>query len=337
MRNQICRIGLLGLDTSHGPTFTGILNNPYDPFFIPGAEVVAAFPGGSSDMPISASRVGGFTDELRSAYKIPIFDDPVKVAERSDFVFITAADGRVHLDLLTRTAPLGKPTFIDKPFVISVEQAEKMFVCAEGSGIRLFASSAFRYADPLVDFIVRARANRERILECEIHCWLPIEDTQGRYFWYGIHAAEMALLLLGTGATMINASGNSETDHIAVEYGDERKATILGSRRDSSFWVQVRTENRTVTIDLEPAMSSLSSRLLWTVLDVLSESKFPSLWRHTPQGSVSGNRPSRVLDPLPNETLEVIQILEAAGKSYVQGKGVAIATSLKHKEQYVNR
>ena len=59
------RVGLIGLDTSHASTFTSILQNPDDPFHIPGARVVAGCPGGSPDMPISISRVAGFTSELR--------------------------------------------------------------------------------------------------------------------------------------------------------------------------------------------------------------------------------------------------------------------------------
>ena len=43
-------LGLIGLDTSHAPTFTKLINDPHDPFHIPGARVVAAYPGGSPDM-----------------------------------------------------------------------------------------------------------------------------------------------------------------------------------------------------------------------------------------------------------------------------------------------
>jgi len=324
MKNKTYRIGLLGLDTSHASTISGLINDPYNPLFIPGAEVVGAYPGGSPDMAISASRVDGFTNELRNNLRIPIFDDPVRVAEQSDLIFMTAADGRVHFDLLKRIAPLKKPTFIDKPFAISVEQAEKMLDCAAVHGVRLFASSAFRYADPLVDFIVEARTNQERILEAEIHCWLPIEETQGRYFWYGIHAAEMSQALFGVGARTVSASGNGDTDKIIVEYGSDRRSTIIGSRTDHRFWLQVRTDKRNIRIDLETAMHSLTARLACAALDTLTDGTFPSLWRHTTEGSVSGPRASKSIDPSLGETLEVVRILEAAGNSYAQGKSISV-------------
>ena len=59
------RIGMIGLDTSHVPAFTDILNNPQNKAHVPGAKVVGAFKGGSPDIESSASRVDGFQDARR--------------------------------------------------------------------------------------------------------------------------------------------------------------------------------------------------------------------------------------------------------------------------------
>ena len=59
------RIGMIGLDTSHVTAFTPVLNDPKNPNHVPGAKVVAAFKGGSQDIEASASRVEGYTKELR--------------------------------------------------------------------------------------------------------------------------------------------------------------------------------------------------------------------------------------------------------------------------------
>ena len=37
------RVGIVGLDTSHAPAFTRILNDKSDPDHVPGAKVVASF------------------------------------------------------------------------------------------------------------------------------------------------------------------------------------------------------------------------------------------------------------------------------------------------------
>ena len=47
------KVGIIGLDTSHSPAFTRILNDPSHPDHVPGARVIAAYKGGSPDVPAS--------------------------------------------------------------------------------------------------------------------------------------------------------------------------------------------------------------------------------------------------------------------------------------------
>ena len=68
------RIGIVGLDTSHVPAFTEVLNNPAAKNHVAGAKVVAGFKGGSADIPSSADRVDGFTATLRDKYGVKICD-----------------------------------------------------------------------------------------------------------------------------------------------------------------------------------------------------------------------------------------------------------------------
>ena len=291
------RVGLIGLDTSHASTFTSILHNPNDPFHIPGARVVAAYPGGSPDMPISISRVAGFANELRDTYGVRIMDAPEGVAEACDLVFILASDGRVHPALLRTVAGRGKPVFVDKPFAVSASDAQDMFTLAAESGTRVFASSAFRYADSLVSALTSIRAAGERVKTCRVRYWLQIQKTQGRYFWYGIHGAEMLRAIMGPGVREVEAFGSADQDSVTVWHDDGRQSAMIGSKVDGTFSVKIETDKRELDIDLSSSMHSLSARLLWTALDVLTEGRFPRLWGATAAGSVSGTRPGRSLDP----------------------------------------
>ena len=54
------RIGMIGLDTSHVTAFTEIMHNAEAKGHVPGARVVAAFKGGSPDIPSSINRVEGY-------------------------------------------------------------------------------------------------------------------------------------------------------------------------------------------------------------------------------------------------------------------------------------
>ena len=56
------RVGIIGTDTSHVPTFTRTLNDATAADHIPGARVVAAYKGGSADVESSASRVEKYAE-----------------------------------------------------------------------------------------------------------------------------------------------------------------------------------------------------------------------------------------------------------------------------------
>jgi predicted dehydrogenase len=324
MSTDVIRVGLIGLDTSHAPTFTKILHDPYDPFHIPGAKVVAAYPGGSPDMDISISRVQGFTNELRDKYGVRIVDAPEEVAEACDLVFILASDGRLHPALFRAVAGHGVPVFVDKPFAISTADAQEMFAIAAQTNTRVFASSAFRYADSLVSALEAIRALGEKVKTCRIRYWMQIQETQGRYFWYGIHASEMLLAIMGKGVREVEVSSKDDQDTIAVWHEDGRQSSLIGSRNDGTFHLSIETNKQQHEIDLGPSISSITARMLAAALDVLTEGQFPRLWRATVAGSVSGNRPGRVLDPDPEETLEVIRLLDAAQHSYASQQKTAI-------------
>jgi predicted dehydrogenase len=324
VNGNVIRVGLIGLDTSHASAFTSILHNPDDPLHIPGARVVAAYPGGSPDMPISISRVNGFTSELRDTYGVRIMDAPEDVAEACDLVFILASDGRVHPSLFRTVAGRGKPVFIDKPFAVSASDGQDMVTLAAETGTRVFASSAFRYADGLVSALNSIHAAGERVKTCRVRYWLQVQATQGRYFWYGIHGAEMLLAIMGRGVREVEASGSADQDSITVWHDDGRQSAIVGSTGDGTFHVSIETDKRELSIDLSSSMPSLSARLLWSALDVLTEGHFPRLWGTTAVGSVSGTRPGRAYDPALEDTIEIVALLDAAQCSYASKQRMAL-------------
>src|SRR5437867_3471357 len=88
------RVGIIGCDTSHVPEFTEILNNPQAKGHVPGAKVVAAFPGGSKDIPSSWSRVEGYAKTLQEKYGVRIYDNIEEVCRDVDAVLLESLDGR---------------------------------------------------------------------------------------------------------------------------------------------------------------------------------------------------------------------------------------------------
>src|SRR5262245_13209254 len=66
------KIGIIGLDTSHVIAFTELLNNAQNKQHVAGGKVIAAFKGGSPDIESSASRVEGYTRQLKDQYGVKI-------------------------------------------------------------------------------------------------------------------------------------------------------------------------------------------------------------------------------------------------------------------------
>ena len=91
------RLGIIGLDTSHVPAFTDVINNPQNKAHVPGAKVVAAFKGGSPDIASSRDRVEGFTKTLVEKYGVKIYDSIEEMVKNVDAVLIESVDGRPHL------------------------------------------------------------------------------------------------------------------------------------------------------------------------------------------------------------------------------------------------
>ncbi len=87
------RAGIIGTDTSHVPAFTGLLDR-HPEWRI---KVVAAFKGGSSDLPTSADRVERFAKTIHDDYGVEIVDSIEALLEKVDVVLLESVDGRPHL------------------------------------------------------------------------------------------------------------------------------------------------------------------------------------------------------------------------------------------------
>ena len=58
------RVGFIGLDSSHCTAFTELLQRDGNTGDLAGVRIVAAYPGGSDDFPLSRDRVAGYTQKM---------------------------------------------------------------------------------------------------------------------------------------------------------------------------------------------------------------------------------------------------------------------------------
>ncbi len=299
MAEASLRIGILGLDMSHALEFARRFNDPGDPEHVPGARVVAGWPGGSRDFHLSWSRVERFTNELRDKYGVGIMESPEAVAQAADLILITAADGRVHRELFERVLPYRRPTFIEKPLATSLDDAREVFRRAAEANVPLMSCSTIRFAEPLWNAM---KENLGAIIGCDVFAPMPEEETQPGLFWYGVHGIEVVNVVMGRGCCEVRAHRNDDCDLVTATWDDGRVATYRGLRKGEwKFGVTIHRERGFQFVDL--IHNSWFKPTIELMLRTLPNGKSP-------------------IDP--GDTLEIIRLIEAANASRPDGRAVRL-------------
>jgi hypothetical protein len=224
------RLGIVGTDTSHAVAFTSLLNDPANKDHIAGARVVAAFKGGSPDLPESANRVEKYAAELQSKWGVEIVPDIKSICPKVDAVLLESVDGRAHLALAREVFECGKPVFIDKPLASSLEDARAISQLARQKGVKWFSASALRFSEGLPQ--LRINGMNGAIAwgpgPLEAHHQLDLS-------WYGIHTVELIYALLGPGCEEVTRSTSADADVVTGKWKDGRLGTIRVIRPYSKF------------------------------------------------------------------------------------------------------
>jgi predicted dehydrogenase len=288
------RVGIIGLDTSHVIAFTKSLNDPTSPDHVPGGRVVAAFRGGSPDVPASAGRIDRFTAELQQSYKVEVVESISALCERVDVILLESVDGRVHLDQAREVFRRRKPVFIDKPMAASFADASEIARLAKESGTPWFSSSSLRYASEYQDFL--RDPSGQTIHGVETYGPAALEPTNPGLFWYGIHAVESLFTLLGTGCVSVTMTSNDGFDLAVGVWSDGRIGTVRGLRKGKADYGALLFGEKSVVH-----------------LPVRNVS-YVGLVRQIMEFFKSGRSPVP-----PEETLEIMAFMEAAEQSRKQG------------------
>src|SRR5581483_6305167 len=142
------RVGLVDFDTSHAVEFTKRINHVdiAEDQWVEGAKVVAGVPGMSQ---IAPETIPKHTEQLRK-YGIEILNDPAELFGKIDAVLIESVDGSVHRERALPFLERGIPTYVDKPFACSLDDARAIVETAERKHLPLMSSSSLRYAPEVV-------------------------------------------------------------------------------------------------------------------------------------------------------------------------------------------
>jgi predicted dehydrogenase len=221
------RVGIIGLDTSHVVAFTKLLNNPNTSGNLAGVRVVAAFPGGSPDIPDSRDRLAMFTEQVQKL-GVEIVDSIDTLVTKVDAVLLESVDGRPHLAQVTPVLKAGKPVFIDKPLAGTLADAVEIFRLAEQYNVPCFSSSSLRFY-PGVQ-AMRDNPQVGRVLGCAAYGPCSLEPHHPDLFWYGVHGVETLYTIMGPGCVSVTRVQTEGTEVVTGLWKDGRVATFRGIR-----------------------------------------------------------------------------------------------------------
>src|SRR5262249_23676995 len=223
------KAGIIGLDTSHVLAFTQLLNNPKAKGVLASVRVVAAYPGGSPDIPESRDRVAGYTKTRRDKYEVEIVDSIDALLKKVDVVLLESVDGRPHLEQVLPVLKAGKPVFIDKPVAGSLADAIRIFHLAQKYKVPCFSSSSLRFSPGIRG--MRNDPKGGKVLGCAACGPCSLEKHHPDLFWYGIHGVETLFTIMGTGCQSVVRVHTKDTDLVTGTWKDGRVGTFRGIRK----------------------------------------------------------------------------------------------------------
>ena len=229
---DVIKIGIIGLDTSHSTAFTELLNGDSDDKFVKEFEVVAAYPYGSKTIQSSYERIPGYIEEVKK-HGVEITSSIAELLDKVDCVMLETNDGRIHLEQAMEVFKSGKLFYIDKPIGATLGQAIAIYEMAEKYNVPIFSSSALRYSPQN-----QKLRNGEfgKILGADCYSPHKVEPTHPDFGFYGIHGVETLYTLMGTGCESVNRMSSQDADVVVGRWKDGRIGTFRGIKEGPAIY-----------------------------------------------------------------------------------------------------
>lgn len=284
------RLGIVDFDTSHVIAFTQRINHldVGEDQWVDGAKVVIGCPGESV---LSPERIPGFAEKMKE-YGVPLVDNPEELVGKVDAVLIESVDGSVHYNRAKPFIEAGLPTFVDKPFTCSLEQAKALFDLAAQKAVPLFSSSSLRYALAVQE--LNAQSDKlGKVVGAEAYSPASLHPRNPGLFHYGIHGVETLYALMGSGCEAVWCAKTEGTELVTGLWKDGRIGSVRGIRQGSGGY------GFTAFCEKGIKQSSIDARYIYR-----------ELLKRIVKTFETGKPP---IDP--SETIEIVAFIEAATRS----------------------
>jgi hypothetical protein len=215
------RLGIIGTDTSHAGAFATLLNGGK----VPGAKIVAAYKGGSSDVESSRTRVDKYAEELQTKFGVEMVSDIPTLAKKVDAILLLSIDGRTHLSQFKQVLTAKKPVFIDKPLASTLADAREIDRLAKEANVPWFSASSLRWSE------IVSSVEGPGILGAVTWGPGPFEEHhQLDLSWYAVHPIEILFTLMGPGCEEVTRVAGADSDEITCKWKDGRLGTVRALR-----------------------------------------------------------------------------------------------------------
>jgi len=215
---QIVRLGLVGLDTSHSTAFTEIINGGNPNAYGGKYKIVAAYPYGSKVIESSHSRIPGYTEKVK-ALGVEICGSIAELLSKVDCVFLETNDGRVHLEQAAEIFKSCKRVFIDKPLGGTLGETIAICELARQYGVQMFSSSALRFSAKSQEL---RQGKHGKVLGADCYSPHHPEATHPDFGFYGIHGIESLFTVMGRGCQSVSRT-HTDIGDICVGMWDENR------------------------------------------------------------------------------------------------------------------
>lgn len=283
------RAGIIGTDTSHVPAFVKTFHS-HPEWKV---RIVAAFKGGSPDLPLSANRVEGFAKTIQEQ-GVEIVDSIEALLAKVDVVLLTSVDGRTHVSQVAPVLKAGKRVFIDKPLAASLEDARQIAALSAGTGTPFFSASSIRFHPQIPD--LKKNTSVGKVTRVEATYVLNPLEFHPDLFFYGIHGVEALYAVMGTGCAMLSRKIEGDVDVTSCTWKDGRVGVYRGIPKADPKQPLIRIVGEKGSLETSGAVN------------------YEPLDRAIAEFFHTGRRPVETA-----ETLEVIEFMTAAQASKERG------------------
>ena len=236
------KIGLVGAENSHTLQFCEALNVRH---IAEGIRVTHVY---GDDSPENAAK-------MAKDFGLAICESEEELLAACDAVVVTYRCGTRHFEPVMRALRAGKAVFNDKPFAMTVADAEALAAYAQENGVLLTGGSGSK----LMEDIAATRAKLGAGSAAMISFGADPNSPYDGFWFYGVHSAEMCIALFGEDYKSVTAVRHGKTLTATVSYGDRQ--CVIVTQPDVYDWrITTAVDGAAEQVDLSHEGSFLSVR-----------------------------------------------------------------------------